>query len=91
MFCLKKGITIVFISIVAVLVIAFTSIMINHHNVKSNVLEHNPAIIRVESVNALGGWGEWFSEYSLVVVIDSEKFRLWTNGDGEITDKMSYE
>ncbi|WP_174615496.1 hypothetical protein [Virgibacillus ihumii] len=85
---MKKAILIVFLSIVIILLIGFTSINAKLNNVKSNVKEHNPEITSVESINNLGQWGEWFLEYSLVVVIDGERFRVWTNEDGKITDKI---
>lgn len=85
---MKKAIIIVFVSIVIIVVIGFASINAKLNNVKSNVKEHNPKITSVESINNLGQWGEWFLEYSLVVVIDGERFRVWTNGDGKITDKI---
>lgn len=85
---MKKTIIIVFLSIAIIFVIGFASINAKLDNVKSNVIEHNPKITSVKSINNLGQWGEWFLEYSLVVVINGEKFRVWTNGDGEITDKI---
>lgn len=33
--------------------------------------------------------GEWFSEYALVIEIRKMKYRIWTNNEGKITDKVS--
>ena len=85
---MKKAIIIAFLSIAIIFAIGYASINAKLNNVKSNVIEHNPKITRVKSINNIGQWGEWFLEYSLVVVINDEKFRVWTNGDGEITDKI---
>ncbi|TDL30667.1 hypothetical protein E2R51_16890 [Jeotgalibacillus sp. S-D1] len=88
---MKKKIFIVFLSIVILSVIVYGSINVRLSQVKSNVKEHNPEITKVESINNLGGWGEWFLDYSLVVVVDGERYRVWTNGNGELTDKLSLE
>lgn len=60
-------------------------------NVDSTVLEKYSCISDVESVDAIGHWGEWFSYYSLVVVIDEKKYRVWANDAGEIDEIMEYE
>ncbi|WP_156291878.1 hypothetical protein [Oceanobacillus salinisoli] len=88
---MKKAIIIIFLSIVTFLFFVFAFVQGKLHNVKANVKEHNPEISKVESINNLGGWGEWFLEYSLEVVIDGEKYRVWTYGDGEITEKIPLE
>lgn len=54
-------------------------------------MKHNPEITTVESINSIGHWGEWFSEYSLVVLIEGKQYRVWTSGDGEVSDKMPVE
>lgn len=33
--------------------------------------------------------GEWFSEYALVIEMWGMKYRIWTNNEGKITDKVS--
>ena len=92
---MKKTILIILISICIIFVGGYASITLytkaKFNHVEENVKEHNPEISKVESVGSIGHWGEWFSEYSLVVLIDDEKYRVWTSGDGEITDKMRIE
>ncbi|MDN3019948.1 hypothetical protein PH210_27790 [Paenibacillus sp. BSR1-1] len=56
-------------------------------NVRENIIKENPQISEVKSVNSIGQWGEWFSEYTLVVEIDGKKYRISTMGDGKITGK----
>lgn len=57
--------------------------------VKAEVLEENPEITSVESINRLGHWGEFFTEYVLVVNKEGDKqYRVWTFGDGEIKDEI---
>ena len=59
--------------------------------VKEKVLEHNPAISKVEEVTTIGAWGEWFSEYTAVVERDGQMYRIWMAGDGEITEMEKLE
>ncbi|WP_198135864.1 hypothetical protein [Pontibacillus chungwhensis] len=57
-------------------------------SVKSEVLNHNPEITSIESINRLGGWGEFFREYVLIVKKGSDtEYRIWTFGNGKITDE----
>ncbi|QHS23707.1 hypothetical protein GWK91_12420 [Virgibacillus sp. MSP4-1] len=64
-------------------------IQIKLYNVKQEVLDHNPEITSVESIDHLGGWGEFFREYVLIVKKGTDtKYRVWTFGDGEITDEV---
>ncbi|MGM9951001.1 MAG: hypothetical protein ACI33P_12790, partial [Lysinibacillus sp.] len=56
------------------------------NDAKEDILKHNPTITKVEAINSIGGWGEWFSEYTAVVEMKSRKYRIWTYGDGEITE-----
>ncbi|WP_347792199.1 hypothetical protein [Solibacillus sp. CAU 1738] len=57
-------------------------------NAKENVIENNPEITNVVSINNIGKWGEWFTEYVLVVEINGLKYRIWTSNEGEISDKI---
>lgn len=61
------------------------SIMMN--SVKDKIIEHNPEIENIITINHISSWGEWFSEYVLVVEIDGQKFQIWSNDKGDITDK----
>ncbi|WP_138417437.1 hypothetical protein [Aquibacillus sediminis] len=92
---MRKVIIIVLISMCIIFVGGYASINLytkaKLDHVEENVTEHNPEITKVVSINSIGQWGEWFSEYSLVVLIEGEKYRVWTSGDGEITDKMPVE
>jgi len=54
-------------------------------------MEKNPEITEVESVTRLGGWGEWGKEYSAIVKISGKNYRIWTTGDGVITDRTVIE
>ncbi|QSS98635.1 hypothetical protein IMZ31_10985 [Pontibacillus sp. ALD_SL1] len=57
-------------------------------SVKSEVLDHNPEITSIESINRLGGWGEFFREYVLIVKKGPEtEYRIWTYGSGKITSE----
>lgn len=88
---MKKVITII-VSLAVVLFIAYVSILLytnsKLNNVKEKVIENNPEITNVEKINSIGGWGEWFSDYVLVVEIDGLKYRIWASEKGEITDKI---
>ena len=47
-----------------------------------------PDISRVESIHTNGHWGEWFSEYILIVeTTDEVRHRIWVNEEAEITDE----
>jgi hypothetical protein len=72
------------IVLAAIYMIAFTIIM---NNVKENVIQQNSDIEHIHEINRIGTWGEWFSEYVLIVERNGQKFRIWTNGDGKITDQ----
>ncbi len=80
--------TLVFIGAYASIIV-YTRHTLN--SVEEKVKQHNPEITRVESITSIGHWGEWFSEYSLVVVLDGKKYRVWTNGDGKIGEKVLIE
>ncbi|TFE02334.1 hypothetical protein [Jeotgalibacillus salarius] len=74
--------------ILLVIILAVTLFVINNiklYDIKSAVLAKEDDI-QIESITQLGGWGEWFQEYSLVVEKDGSKYRIWTDGDGEIDD-----
>jgi len=80
------------LTVVSILIIGYLCILlfvnIKLSNVKQEVLDHNPGITSIESVNRIGHWGEFFSEYVLVVKEGTDtKYRIWTSGDGEITDE----
>ena len=57
------------------------------NKVRDHVIENNAEIENIVTINRLGSWGELFREYVLVVEIDGQKFRIWTNYKGEVTDK----
>lgn len=57
------------------------------NDVKQSVLAKNTEIEKIEIINRIGGWGEWFSEYTLIVIINDQKYRIWVNGAGEVTDR----
>ena len=57
------------------------------HNIKDKVMKNNTDIDKIVTINHISSWGEWFLEYVLVVEIDGQKYRIWTNNNGEITDR----
>ena len=61
------------------------------NDVKEKVLEHNPAISKIEEVMTIGAWGEWVSEYTAVVERNGQMYRIWMAGDGEITEMEKLE
>ena len=62
----------------------YTTAKIN--GAKEKMLEHNPAITKIEEVTGIGAWGEWFSEYTAIVERDGQTYRIWMASNGEITD-----
>lgn len=79
------------LSIVSIIIVIFLSINLftefKLDTVQENVMANYPEITKVEAINSLGQWGEWFSEYTLVVEIEGKKARIWTLADGIITYK----
>lgn len=73
--------------VVAIITAYFLVTNIMMSKVKDQVIKNNAGIENIVNINTVGSWGEWFLEYVLVVEIDGEKFRIWTNNDGEITDE----
>ncbi|AWE08075.1 hypothetical protein DCE79_12055 [Lysinibacillus sp. 2017] len=83
-----KKVIIVLSSTVFIIVAAYLlmpNIMMN--SVKDKIIENNPDIENIVTINHISSWGEWFLEYVLVVEIGGQKFRIWSNDKGEITDK----
>ncbi|MBD8036200.1 hypothetical protein H9635_05550 [Solibacillus sp. A46] len=75
-------------SIVIIMIAAYFLVPnIMMKSVKDKVIEHNPEIENIITINHISSWGEWFSEYVLVVEIDGQKFQIWSNDKGDITDK----
>jgi uncharacterized protein YneF (UPF0154 family) len=86
---LKQYLLVIIVSFATIIVLGtFIAKNAKYNNIKDAVLEKNPQITNIESINSLGGWGEWSSEYSLVVDINGKKYRVWTLGDGNLTDKV---
>ncbi|MDG5471181.1 hypothetical protein P6709_05430 [Jeotgalibacillus sp. ET6] len=85
---MKKRLSIIMLSLSAVLTAGVIYFEAKLFSVKANVKEENPGITSVQSISVLGGWGEWFSAYSLVVVQDGKIVRVWTDGDGKLTDEL---
>ena len=73
--------------IIVLATIYFVSSTMMFNNVKDNVMEQNRDIEQIHQINRIGTWGEWFSEYVLIVERNGQQFRIWTNGDGNITDQ----
>lgn len=54
-------------------------------NIATQVLELNEEVTEIKSIHQIGHWGEWFSEYVLIVVMNEGNYRVWVNEIGEIT------
>ena len=61
------------------------------NSVRDRVIENNPDVENIVSINHIGAWGEWFSQYVLIAEMDGQTFRIWSNDKGEITDKEALE
>ena len=88
----KVGIIFTGIALLAIITYFATNIYTSNklNNVKENVLENHTDIDKIISVQTIGQWGEWFSQYVLIVELNNEKYRIWTNDKGEIQDKELY-
>ncbi|MEK4229218.1 hypothetical protein [Solibacillus sp. FSL H8-0538] len=86
-----RKVTTIVAAFVIVLLVGYFSIRLytdmKLNGVKEKVIENNPGISKVENINSKNHWGEWFSEYILVVEMNGLKYRIWTSDEGEITDK----
>ncbi|KGP72102.1 hypothetical protein [Pontibacillus yanchengensis] len=60
---------------------------IGFSNVKQEVLDSNPEINSIVSINRLGQWGEPVREYVLEVKKGTTTYRVWTSPNGVITDE----
>lgn len=84
---LKKGIISISITLTIAVASYFLVPPIMMNNVKYKVMKNNTDIDKIVTINHISSWGEWFLEYVLVVEMDGQKYRIWTNNNGEITDK----
>ena len=88
----KVGIILMSFALLAIIayfaISIYTTAKLNH--VKDNVLENHSDIEQIISIHSTGQWGEWFSQYVLIVELNNEKYRIWTNDKGEIQDKELY-
>lgn len=73
--------------VIAVVSAYFLAPTIKMNSVKEKVIENNSDIENIVTINHISSWGEWFLEYVLVVEMDEQKFRIWTNNEGEILEK----
>ena len=78
-------------STVIIILAAFFVPNIMMNSVKEKVIENNPDIENIVTINHISSWGEWFLEYVLVVEINGQKFRIWSNDKGEIMDREALE
>lgn len=74
-------------SIVVLVTMYSLTFTIIKNNVKENVLQQNDDIAHIHQINQIGAWGEWFSEYVLIVEKNGRKYRIWTDYEGNITDQ----
>lgn len=63
----------------------YTTLKLN--SVKARLLSNHPEITKIESINSLGQWGEWYREFTMVVTIKGKKYRVWTDDDGKVAGK----
>ncbi|MBM7578769.1 hypothetical protein [Jeotgalibacillus terrae] len=66
-------------------VVVYEFIQIKYHDIKTAVAAQEQDI-QIISIAQIGGWGEWFQEYSLVIEKDESEYRIWTDTDGDIYD-----
>lgn len=82
------------LTIIMVLVVGYFSVQLYTNQrlatVQENVIEMNPEITEIYEIHRIGGWGEWFSEFTLVAEMNGVKYRIWTTDDGIITDQTEY-
>ena len=88
---MKKVIIGISCTVIILVAVYFLVPNIMMNSVKDKVIENNPDIENIVTINHISSWGEWFLEYVLVVEIDGQKFRIWSNDKGEITDKEAFE
>jgi uncharacterized protein YpmB len=79
------GISIISIAVLVIGLLYYVLVLKPEQEVRNNLLKENPQITKVYSIENVRGWGEG-PEYSAIVKIDGEKCRIWTFGDGVITD-----
>nr|WP_106779541.1 hypothetical protein [Lysinibacillus timonensis] len=76
-----KKVTTFIVCLGFLLITAYISVNLYTNNklnyVKQNVLKNNIEITKVEKINSIGKWGEWFSEYVLIVEMDKLKYRMY--------------
>ena len=84
---MKKLIIGISILVIVIITAYFLVPTIMMNNIKDKVMKNNTDIDKIVTINHISSWGEWFLEYVLVVEIDGQKFRIWTNNNGEITDR----
>ncbi|AJD89740.1 hypothetical protein JMA_04230 [Jeotgalibacillus malaysiensis] len=63
----------------------FMTVQVKYYDVKTAVfLQYEE--MQIKSIHQIGGWGEWFKEYVLVVEKDRVTYRMWTDEDGKVVD-----
>lgn len=71
-------------------VVSYSSIFfyakIKFAHITTLTLDLNKEITEIKCIHQIGHWGEWFSEYVLIVEMNDQNYRIWVNGNGEITD-----
>ncbi|SHG45271.1 hypothetical protein [Ornithinibacillus halophilus] len=89
---MKKTILITTLCAVVIIITgSFIAVNSKHNEIKENVKKSNPEVSAIESIRGVGGWMEPTSEYTLVVIMGGQTYRVWTRGDGELLDKVVIE
>jgi hypothetical protein len=81
----RTGIGILSIAVLLIGTLYYILVLKPEKEVINKLLQENPQISKVYSIENVRGWGEG-PEYAVIVKIDGEKCRIWTFGDGVITD-----
>lgn len=79
------GLVILLSIVIFIIIIYYTEVAKPVREAKHNLLKHNPQITKIFSLENVRGWGE-NPEYSGIVNINRERCRIWTSGNGVITD-----
>ncbi len=80
------GVVILFIPFVVVTTFYYYYVA-KPEKAKQNLLRHNPQITKIYSLKNVRGWGEG-PDYSGIVRINGERCRVWTSGNGVISDNQ---
>ncbi|RCW40867.1 hypothetical protein [Paenibacillus prosopidis] len=78
------GLVILLSLVIFIIIIYYTEVK-SVREAKNNLLKHNTQITKIFSLENVRGWGE-NPEYSGIVKFNGERCRIWTSGNGVITE-----